>query len=51
MENKYEIVWMMDNQYAVYIRGAYEKGHQYIFSGTLVDVNAWISLREKGYEF
>lgn len=45
---KYEITLWQDDEYAVYKEGAYE---EYLFKGTLEEINAWISLKEKGYNF
>lgn len=47
MKQKYEIKHWQDDQYAVYTMGEY---NDYLFKGTLEEVNAWISLKEKGYD-
>lgn len=48
MSDKYEIRFWQDNEYAVYYKGVIEG--DYLFKGTLEEVNAWISLKEKGFE-
>lgn len=46
MNEKYDIRFEMDNEY-----GVYEKDSQGspLFIGSLEEVNAWLSLREKGF--
>ena len=45
---KYEVSHWQDNEYAVYKKD--EDGLQdIVFRGTIEEVNAWISLKEKGY--
>lgn len=48
MNDKYEIRFWQDNQYAIYYKDNLEG--DYIFRGTLEEVNAWLSLKEKGFE-
>jgi len=47
MNEKYEIRFWQDSEWAVYEKGSYG---DYVFKGTLEEVNAWLSLREKGFE-
>ncbi len=44
MKEIYEIRIWQDNIYAIYYKGEYER---YVYKGTIEEVNAWISLREK----
>lgn len=49
---KYEIRHWQDNEYTVYEKDSYGIiSNHYAFRGTLEEVNAWISLKEKGYDF
>jgi len=50
MEPIYRIEWKMHNQYAVYYRDDIASNNT-LFSGSLPEVEAWISLKEKGYSF
>jgi len=45
--NKYKIRLWHDKQYAVYTLGS---NSDPLFVGTTVEVHAWISLKEKGYD-
>lgn len=45
---KYEIRIWQDNEYAVYDEN---NMNEPLFIGSLEEVNAWISLKEKGYNF
>lgn len=45
---KYEIRFCQDNELAVYLKGDYEG--DYVFKGSLEEVNAWLGLKEKGFE-
>lgn len=47
MSDKYEIRFWQDNEYAVYEKDTYDGN--YLFKGTLEEVNAWLSLKEKGF--
>lgn len=47
MNNEYQIRIWQDNIYAVYKIGDW---HNYLFKGTLEEVNAWLSLKEKGFD-
>lgn len=49
MNEKYEIHHLKDNEYVVYEKDDQEGDT--LFSGTLEQVNAWISLKEKGFSF
>ena len=49
MESKYIIRLWQDNIYAVYSKE--DQYGDYLFKGTLEEVNAWISLKEKGFDF
>lgn len=44
---KYEIRFYQDNIYEVYEEGV----NGAVFRGTLEQVNAWISLKQKGFDF
>jgi len=44
---KYKIQLIMDNYYGVYLLD--DTDYDCLFSGSLSEVNAWISLTEKGY--
>ena len=46
MSDKYEIRAWCDNEYAVYEKGSHG---QHLFIGTIEQVNAFISLKEKGF--
>lgn len=46
MEKEYEIRLWQDNVYAVYPK---DNPTDYEFKGSLEEVNAWISLKEKGF--
>lgn len=46
MNEKYDIRIWQDDQYAVYEKDNYEN---YLFRGTIEQVNAWLSLQEKGF--
>jgi len=48
MNNEYEVRLWQDDIYAVYNVGDTFSGN-YLFKGTLPEVNAWLSLKEKGY--
>lgn len=48
MDKKYNISFWQDNEWAVYDRDS--NSSEYVFRGTLEEVNAWISLKEKGFE-
>jgi hypothetical protein len=48
MNDKYEIRFWMDNEWAVYEKGKYDDN--YLFKGSLEEVNAWLSLKEKGFD-
>lgn len=48
MKEKYEIRIWQDNEYAVYEKN--DSYGDYVFKGTLEEVNAWLSLKEKGFE-
>lgn len=48
MKNKYTIEFWQDDEYVVYEVGG--DPDRYVFKGTLVEVEAWISLKEKGFE-
>jgi hypothetical protein len=43
-----EISYWQDGDYYVHKKGDYCV--KYLFKGNLEEINAWISLREKGYE-
>ena len=47
MSDKYEIRHWQDNEYAVYPKDDWQA--KYVFRGTLPEVNAWMSLQEKGF--
>ena len=47
MNTKYDIRFWQDNQWAVYPKGEYG---DYLFRGNLEEVNAWLSLKEKGFD-
>jgi hypothetical protein len=47
MEKEYEIRVWHDDQYAVYKK---DKCSEYVFKGSLSEINAWISLKEKGFD-
>jgi len=47
MNNKYDIRIWQENEYAVYLK---DDPYDYVFKGTLEQINAWISLEEKGFE-
>ena len=47
---KYKIKIYQDNICEVYNEEDSEF-YDYLFKGTLEEVNAWISLKEKGYDF
>ncbi len=47
MKEKYDISFYQDKQYAVYKKGEWD---DILFLGTLEEVNAWISLQEKGFD-
>jgi hypothetical protein len=46
---KYVIRFWQDDEYVVYRED--NIGGEYLFKGTLEEVNAWVSLKEKGYDF
>ncbi len=46
MNEKYDIRFWQDAEYAIYKKGE----NQHIFIGTLEEVNAWLSLKEKGFD-
>ena len=49
MKDKYEVVFWQDDEYVVYETAEeYRIGYDYIFKGTLPEVDAWIRLKEKG---
>ena len=48
MEQKYEIRHWQDTNYAVYLTGEYE---DYLYRGSIEEVSAWITLKEKGFNF
>ena len=52
MNEKYEIGFWQDNIYAVYLKSDYLKGDraEAVFRGTIEEVNAWLSLKEKGFD-
>jgi hypothetical protein len=43
----YEIRFWQDNEYAVYSKDV--EALDYLFRGTLEEVNAWLSLKERGF--
>lgn len=45
MNEKYEIRHFIDNQYAVYDKN----GNDILYKGDIVEINAWISMKEKGF--
>lgn len=47
MNEKYTIEHWADNIYAVY--NIDEEDGKYVFKGSLEEVNAWLSLKEKGF--
>lgn len=47
MNKEYDIRIWQDHTYAIYEKG---KWHNYLFKGTIEQVNAWLSLKEKGFE-
>lgn len=47
MSDKYDIRFWQDEEYAVYPKDDYEAS--YVFKGTLEEINAWMSLQEKGF--
>lgn len=47
LSQKYEIRFQMDNIWEVYLKGTYGSPE---FQGTLLEVNAWIELKEKGFD-
>lgn len=49
MNEKYAIRMYQDNEYAVYDKDKDLGFYEYEFKGSLEEVNAWISLREKGF--
>lgn len=49
MKEKYEIKHWQDDVYAVYKK--VDSNEQQIFTGTLETMCAWITLKEKGYDF
>lgn len=49
MNEKYEISIWMDNIYAVYDKVNDPYHADYVFKGTLEEINAWMSLQEKGF--
>lgn len=44
--DKYEVILVQDNIYAVVLKWDWSN---YLVRGSLVDINAWLSLRDKGY--
>lgn len=46
---KYKIQLIMDSQYGVYLSED-DYNENCLFSGSLSQVNAWLSLKEKGYD-
>ena len=46
MKEKYDIRFYQDNQYQIYNKDTYENA---LFTGTIEEVNAWLSLQEKGF--
>lgn len=40
----------MDDEYAVYHKDDNYNYNDYLFKGTLEEVNAWLSLKEKGFD-
>lgn len=47
MKNKYQIRMWQDNIYAIYEND--NPYGEYFFKGTIEEVNAWLSLKEKGF--
>lgn len=47
ISDKYDIIPREDNEWVVYQKDKFEG--DYLFKGTLEEVNAWISLKEKGF--
>jgi hypothetical protein len=50
MNEKYEIYHFQDNEYAIYFKGDIERGRLYQYRGNLEEINAWMSLKEKGFD-
>ncbi len=53
MKPRFKIEWKKDNEYTVYDwkpSGIYI-GESVLFSGSIVEVEAWVSLKNNGYEF
>lgn len=48
MNNKYEIRYWQDNEWAIFLKGEYGNP---LFIGSVEEVNAWLSLKEKGFDF
>ncbi len=53
MHNIYEVKWLKDSEYVVYYwnpEGDYFNATP-LFTGTITEVEAWVSLKTKGYNF
>lgn len=51
MKEKYELLFWQDNEYVVHeIMPNGEVKIDYVFKGTLEQINAWLSLKEKGFD-
>lgn len=48
LNHKYDIRFWQDNEWAVYRKD--EPESDFLFKGTLEEVNAWLSLKEKGFD-
>jgi len=46
LSEKYDIRIYMDDIYAVYLK---DNNGDYLFKGTLQEVNAWLDLQSKGF--
>ena len=51
MNGKYIIRKHDDREYAVYLQTEHDIDLARVFIGSLEEVNAWISLKEKGFDF
>ena len=49
MNEDYEIRFWQDKEWAIYRKGS-SFNSDFLFRGTLEEVNAWLSLREKGFD-
>jgi len=48
IKEKFEIRHWLDDIYAVYLKD--DKSDNYLFKGTLSEIDAWLSLKQKGFD-